>query len=568
MPRSFAALLVFLLFPRAADAAETQQTRGTCAPSVSSWMKACEDAEHVTLEPAECFPDRVIVDVKGEAALRVDIARDGSRAFRRVGSAGLSPIGQFEDWNTQPEPRRRALDALAACLSRDASLLESPALPAADAPKDAGRAEARPENAKGRTDDPWASRLILALAGVVAGIAASSLWRQRRAARGEPDPRPAPAAPSAPATGGRFHVSPPSLLLLLGTVVLVELWAIRAADPDFFMPDPFHFIAAGSILVFVIGGFVRHSQVRRGLVTLAIAAPLVLLAVEWRLAAAHVDNRRVAPSKDGLLRYTYRPGTPIETSEGESIVVTEDGLWDTPHAVPKPADVLRVVVLGDSVPNDPAIPFRRRFPRQLEALLGYEAPAGKRIEVVNVSCEGYNTAQEVRLLETVGLRYEPDLVIVAYVLNDAFLQNGGYRRVGNSFFAFHLGNVVVRRKCPLFEEMHAGQAFELVVRASFARLHLLADKHHFPVLVAPLPVLQPFDDPSCLAVYDRVVSAARAEGFSAGRVVDAFQGEDYRIFAKPTDALDLTHPNAEGHDRMARRIAELAAPLLSGRGAP
>jgi len=184
---------------------------------------------------------------------------------------------------------------------------------------------------------------------------------------------------------------------------------------------------------------------------------------------------------------------------------------------------------------------------------------------MNVSCEGYNTIQEVRLLEKVGLRYQPDVVVVAYVLNDPFLQNGGYRRLGNSFFAFRLANALAGDSaCAGFSEMHSGYTFELVVRASFERLRMIQQANGFRVLVAPLPVVQPFGDPRCLSAYDKVVGVAREQGFSAGRVVDAFAGEDHHRFAKPSDPHDITHPNAEGHDRIARRLAELVEPLLGG----
>ncbi|MDI1476268.1 SGNH/GDSL hydrolase family protein [Polyangium sp. y55x31] len=568
MLRLLVPCIVVLLLPRVAGAVETGgAARGTCAPPVEAWVTACADAEHLDLGALECFPDRVIVEAKGDAALRFDIARDGSRSFRRVGQAGLSPLGQFPDWGAEPEPRRRALDALAACLARNATFLESPALaapekpPAAAPPPEVPHSEVQPSGFAGRTVAAWPSLLVTALAAAALGLVGGSLWQRRRgSARTVPK--------NDDAKDQRFQASPISVILLLCSVAVVEAWAIHAADPDFFFPDPFHYLVAGAALLFILAGFVRWPQVRRGLVTLAIAAPLVILAMEWRLSAVDVNNRHIAPSSDGLLRYTYRPGFPIEESEGERIVVTEDGLWDVPHVIPKPPGVLRVVVLGDSVPNDPSIPFRRRFPRQLEALLAEKAPAGQKVEVLNVSCEGFNTLQEVRLLESVGLRYEPDLVVLAYVLNDPFLQNGGYRRIGNSFFAFHFANITVRRKCPLFEEMHAGYTFDLVVRSSLSRLRLLADKHHFQVLVAPLPLVEPFDDPSCLSVYDKVIAAAREQGFSAGRVVDAFQGEDHRAFLKPQDALDITHPNAQGHDRMARRLAELAAPLVLGRATP
>jgi len=49
--------------------------------------------------------------------------------------------------------------------------------------------------------------------------------------------------------------------------------------------------------------------------------------------------------------------------------MSSDGLWDVEHEVTKPAGVDRVIVIGDSVPNDPTIPFVQRFPHATEALL-------------------------------------------------------------------------------------------------------------------------------------------------------------------------------------------------------
>ena len=62
-------------------------------------------------------------------------------------------------------------------------------------------------------------------------------------------------------------------------------------------------------------------------------------------------------------------------------------------------------MLTGSIANDGSIPFEDRFFRRLETQLADAVPDGRKVEVINVSCEGYNTAQQVRLLEKVGLRY-------------------------------------------------------------------------------------------------------------------------------------------------------------------
>ena len=352
----------------------------------------------------------------------------------------------------------------------------------------------------------------------------------------------------------------------LSLCVLLEVWARRAADPDFPLPDPFHPLVAVLLAMYGVSLLVRGRRLRYALLTLAFAVPVLVLAMEswYAFRDRSIASLRLLVSDDRLLRYTYRPGAIVRGSgDSEGMTVTAEGLLDVPHAVPKPESVLRIVVLGDSVPNEMSLPFRQRFPQRLEAILG-ERLKGRRVEVVNVSCEGYNTIQEVRLFERVGLRYQPDIVVVAYVLNDPFLQNGAYRRFGNSFFAFRAAQVMTASfssSCALFTGLHDGYAFDLVVRSSFERLRLLSEQHHFQVLVAPLPVLAPFDDPGCMSAYDKVVGVAREQGFAAGRVVDAFKGEDYHAYLKPDNRFDVTHPNAAGHEKMAARLADLVMPL-------
>ena len=87
------------------------------------------------------------------------------------------------------------------------------------------------------------------------------------------------------------------------------------------------------------------------------------------------------------------------------------GLRDREHSIEKPPGTLRVVVLGDSFAwgygvNDDVV-----FPRLLESQL-----AG--VEVINLGVAGYGLRQEFAYLKLEGMRYEPDLVILALCMND------------------------------------------------------------------------------------------------------------------------------------------------------
>ena len=356
------------------------------------------------------------------------------------------------------------------------------------------------------------------------------------------------------------------LLAILG----LETWAHLGADPDFWFPDPFRWLAGWLVALFLVTGFLPWAALRFNLrLVLGLIPVIAFIGMDAWYRLRPVDRgslRVVVTPEDPLLRYHYRPGAQTfeKGRDGRELLITGDGLWDVEHPVAKPAGTYRIVLLGDSVPNDPSIPFFERFPRLLGEKL--TAETNRTVEVINVSCEGWNSIQEVRFLERVGLKYQPDLVLVAYVLNDPFLQNGGYRRVGNSFALFQWSVIALRalgkNTCTLFGRLHEGYTFDLVVRASFEKLRLLADAHHFRAAVALLPLVEPFDDPTCGAAYDLAAAAARDSDLPVLRIVDALKGEDHHLYLKPRDKMDVTHPNAAGHRRMADSMAKFVRPWV------
>ncbi len=376
----------------------------------------------------------------------------------------------------------------------------------------------------------------------------------------------APPAPVREGLGGWALATYAALILFLFVVIGLELWAMHAADPDFRLLDAFHPFVAGLAGLVLTGLFLPWRPARFSVTVFACALGIFVLVGEYAAEVRSIRGGYVALSDDLLLRYTYKPGAELRSRFDDDVVVraTDDGLWELPRAKPKPKGVFRVVVLGDSVPNDRELRFSERFPRRLEALLAARAPAGAKVEVVNVSCDGYNTLQEVRLFEKVGVTYEPDLVVVGYVLNDPSLQNGGYRRVGNSFFLLHFfgGFFQGSAECENLAELHRGYSFDLVVKSSFERLQLLARLHRFEVVLGVLPPVLPFNDPVCTKIHDDVLAVGRAAGFTTVRVLDAFAGEDHRRFAKPDAPDDIFHPSAEAHARIAAALAEPAAAKL------
>lgn len=86
------------------------------------------------------------------------------------------------------------------------------------------------------------------------------------------------------------------------------------------------------------------------------------------------------------------------------------------YAVRKPQGVFRAVALGDSVVNGYGVEDEQTFSALLEKKLSARHPA----EVLNMGVAGFCSAEELIQLQEVGLRYEPDLVILGYFINDHF----------------------------------------------------------------------------------------------------------------------------------------------------
>ena len=148
---------------------------------------------------------------------------------------------------------------------------------------------------------------------------------------------------------------------------------------------------------------------------------LVLLEAGFRLAGVSVgtvqiNRATVRRSDDPRLGFELRPGSVVRAEV--EYRVNADGLRGPETTVEKPAGVRRVAVLGDSIAFGYWVAEKDGFPRQLEAMLNEAAGKAGRVEVLDFGVPGYNLDQEIEALRTRGLAFSPDLVIVAFCLND------------------------------------------------------------------------------------------------------------------------------------------------------
>jgi len=133
----------------------------------------------------------------------------------------------------------------------------------------------------------------------------------------------------------------------------------------------------------------------------------------------YVDNA-VLYRKSPTRRYELRPGVDQVVDAAQIRIRINDAGFrdDIDYVEDKPAGTFRIVVLGDSFTFAGKVPLAQTMPKLLEAQLR-RADRSRRYEVLNLSVPGYGSDQQAVALEESGLRYHPDLVLVAFVLNDA-----------------------------------------------------------------------------------------------------------------------------------------------------
>lgn len=121
---------------------------------------------------------------------------------------------------------------------------------------------------------------------------------------------------------------------------------------------------------------------------------------------------------DATLGWRGKPGIHMAGffyDDGPYTVDTNRGGWrDREIGTVKPPGITRIAVLGDSFTWGINVRVEKSYPRVLGDLLGAE------YEVLSFGMPGYSTDQELIVLRSDALRFDPDIVILGLYLNDVY----------------------------------------------------------------------------------------------------------------------------------------------------
>ena len=279
--------------------------------------------------------------------------------------------------------------------------------------------------------------------------------------------------------------------------------------------------------------------------------------------------------------WDLRPGfvghrTDWGTRNWVTISINSQGRRDREVPTKKPAGTYRIAILGDSVAFGARVEAKHDFASQIEWTLNARDKS-RCYEVLNFGVPGYGTWQELSALKEKALAYDPDLVILAFVMNDLFDNNQAgkvgylnmtrvqgaakFLRENSGFYRWMREKVLSVEAQVALRDPCAGGDPTFCWDTTRQLLDQMVDTTHqrnakFALAVFPIRSQTLARDPNIEARYQQVMAGyARAKGIPSIDLLKAFtENRDDELF------VDDYHPTEIGHSiAMIEMIEQLDA---------
>ncbi|MCW8926483.1 MAG: SGNH/GDSL hydrolase family protein [Xanthomonadales bacterium] len=236
-------------------------------------------------------------------------------------------------------------------------------------------------------------------------------------------------------------------------------------------------------------------------------------------------------------------------------------------------DTYRILALGDSFTYGLALKNASSWPKLLEREL--RSSGHSKVEVLNGGRPGTDTKWQLQYYEEYGHQYNPDLVLVGFLINDCTGQcsNCGAIKLKEKFEAqlqrtsdgFHSEILRVIHLTKLKREMEQetlmhymrpylnhSQRYQACTEA-FRKLKHTVEQNGSQLIVFIYPMLYGLNDQFPFTpIHDRMLAFFGKENISAFDITSAFFGEkDTELWLHAGDS----HPNKKANTIAAKRIA-------------
>lgn len=318
------------------------------------------------------------------------------------------------------------------------------------------------------------------------------------------------------------------------------------------------------------------------LVAFGLAEGLLRALGYYGVKEGRVEKLRIVD--DEILDFRHVPNESW-IRDGRRNTINQHGWRDFDYSYSKPPDTFRIVALGDSVTHGYGLEVEEIWAKQLERLLSDRQAS--RYEVIMLTVGAINTRQEAHLLEVEGIRYDPDLIVVAYVLNDPergpslrrsrAQKTSPVVRLKKALSRSSLLHISYRAMQTLVwktkQRLGREEVADYIHNDYFSRLHndpkkwsnvlegmdvvqAVREERDIPVIWMIFPVLHSFENYPWEGIHARVAMEAATRGFEALDLLPSYR--PYRSGDLQVQAGDHVHPNRLGHEVAAGALLEFA----------
>ena len=271
------------------------------------------------------------------------------------------------------------------------------------------------------------------------------------------------------------------------------------------------------------------------------------------------------------MRYDSNPRGYFDENNALSYKINRHGFRGPEFSKQKLDGTFRIVILGDSFAFGEGVRWEDTFSYQLREIFISDAPT-RYIEVVNLFVFSRETAYEITYLEHEGATFDPDLVIVVYVMNDA--NHAGGLDLWDNFREQYEASGLVRRShfasyvyARVMRHVYGRRYVRGLVDSALSETELwatsmdelsrgaqIAQRMDADFAVVIFPFMYRLDESYPLHdLHDLVRSHCESQEIPVLDLFDAFEGRPYAdLWVHPTDQ----HPNEIGHRIAAEAIAQ------------
>jgi lysophospholipase L1-like esterase len=283
--------------------------------------------------------------------------------------------------------------------------------------------------------------------------------------------------------------------------------------------------------------------------------------MEYDLEMWKYAKRAKIVSDNPEIGHEHRPNVKTHLM-GADFRVNSMGLRDREFAIPKPAGVTRIMFIGDSLTVGWGVEDDLTVPKRLEKMLNAKGN-GRKYEVINAGVGNYNSIMEATWMMTKGIKFQPDLVIVGYFINDAeptpHRTGGGLAEWSYAYviFAGKVGEVWRRLfGGPEWEEYYSNlykpdAPAWIKNQNALKQLAAFCRERNLPLLMVNFPELRQFDPYPFAKISDTVAKLAHDMQIPYLDLLDSVRREKPEtLWVTPPDP----HPNAKADELFAAAI--------------